>query len=307
MNSKLNTIHPALQLLVLFAMSLIGVLLFTFIGVIISTFIYGPEALSLLSVTDYNNADYVGMMKLLQAMSHLGMFIIPGLVFSKLASGSYFGYFVHRKNYSLPLLGLAFLLIYLIQPLIGWVGEWNVTMKLPESMASLEASLKSMEEAAALATNAFMADLSVSGLVLNLLIMAIIPAIGEELVFRGVLQQSLQKWFKNGLWAVLVASVVFSLFHMQWYGFFPRLMLGLLLGFVFYKSGNIWLASFVHFLNNGTVVIAIWLAGNRYIPVSPESIEKSNFPLVVVAVSSILFAVVMYFFIQFINRKEKQN
>lgn len=306
MNSKIASAHPLLQLLLLIGFSLAGVLVFSILGILAATFIMGGEAFSVLSQADFNNPNYIAIMKLLQAMSHLGMFIVPALLMSKLISGSYVKYFQPAKIPPMPAWGLVFLLIYLLQPFISFIAEWNASMTLPEGLSQLEAWMKTMEDSAAAATMAFMSDNTLEGLIVNLLVMAIIPAIGEELVFRGIVQQALQRWLKNAFWAIFVTSCVFSLFHMQFYGFVPRLILGLALGFVFYKSGNIWLASFVHFLNNGTAVLAIWLAENNLIAATPENIEESHFPLYVVIVSTILSLLTLYLFNRFMNKNAER-
>lgn len=306
MKSKIASAHPLLQLFLLIGLSLAGVLVFTVLGLILCMVFIGQDALSLMMQADFSNPDYIAMMKLLQVMSHLGMFIVPALVMSKLISGSFSDYFQPKKLPTIAAWGFSFLLIYLLQPFIGFLAEWNASMSLPTGLSEMEAWMKSMEDSAAIATMAFMADSTGVGLVVNLLVMAIIPAIGEELVFRGIVQQALQRWFKSALWAIVVSSVVFSLFHMQFYGFIPRVVLGLLLGFVFYKSGNIWLASFVHFLNNGTVVLAYWLSKNNLIAATPENIEESHFPIYVVAVTTILSLLTLYLFNRFMNKNAEK-
>ena len=72
--------------------------------------------------------------------------------------------------------------------------------------------------------------------IVNLLLIAITPAIGEELLFRGVIQGGLQKKLSNPHVAILIASILFSAFHMQFEGFLPRMVLGMVLGYSFYLS-----------------------------------------------------------------------
>jgi membrane protease YdiL (CAAX protease family) len=107
-----------------------------------------------------------------------------------------------------------------------------------------------------------------TGLLLNLGIIAVLPALGEEFIFRGVLQTLLTKWFKNTHLAIFIAAFLFSSIHLQFYGFIPRLVLGLFFGYLFFWSKNIWLAVWAHLINNALAIILMFLGnkGNINIP-----------------------------------------
>jgi membrane protease YdiL (CAAX protease family) len=92
-------------------------------------------------------------------------------------------------------------------------------------------------------------------LLLNLLVIAIVPAIGEELLFRGYLQQSFSNWLSNPHVAIIVTAVLFSAIHLHFQAFLPRFILGVLLGYLFYWSGSLWLPILAHFANNAQAVI----------------------------------------------------
>ncbi|MFO8053840.1 MAG: CPBP family intramembrane glutamic endopeptidase, partial [Bacteroidales bacterium] len=93
----------------------------------------------------------------------------------------------------------------------------------------------------------------------------LLPAIGEELLFRGVLQQLLSKLFANVHLGILVTAILFSAIHMQFFGFLPRIVLGLVLGYAFYLSGNIWMPVVIHFVNNAFAVVIAHLYYNDLI------------------------------------------
>ena len=90
---------------------------------------------------------------------------------------------------------------------------------------------------------------------INLILIAIIPAVGEELLFRGYLQESFSKWLQNAHLAIIFSAFLFSAIHLQFHGFFPRFILGILLGYLFFWSGSIMIPIFAHFVNNALVVI----------------------------------------------------
>jgi uncharacterized protein len=138
-------------------------------------------------------------------------------------------------------------------PIVNILASWNEMLPLPESLLKFE------EEAGVL-TRAFIKTNTLSGLLYNLFIMAVLPALGEELLFRGVIQKQLIDWFKKPHVAILVASLIFSAIHFQFLGFAPRLVLGMLLGYLFYYGGNLWMPIIAHFLNNAVIVLVFYFS-----------------------------------------------
>ena len=132
-------------------------------------------------------------------------------------------------------------------------------MKLPEFLWRIEDWMKETEDQAARLTESFLNVDSSGGLIINLIMIAIIPAIGEELFFRGLLQRLIAEWFKNAHIAIFLASFLFAAIHLQFYGFLPRMILGVLFGYLFYWTGSIWIPIFAHLLNNGSAVIISYL------------------------------------------------
>ena len=135
---------------------------------------------------------------------------------------------------------------------------------------------------------------SFSKYMLSMFIIALLPAIFEEVCFRGGLQNILTRWFRSPWVAIIVTSIIFSAFHYSYYGFLVRFALGVVLGLVFYYSGNIWLNILFHFLYNGLQVTALYIAtmqGNK----STKDIEE-NFPLWAGVVALVLL---IYAFIKF--------
>jgi len=123
-----------------------------------------------------------------------------------------------------------------------------------------------MYEPAAVAT--------ISGLALNIIMVGVIPAIGEELFFRGVLQKNLIKITNNAHLGIIISAFIFSAVHMQFYGFLPRMLLGMVLGYVFFWSGSIWASIAVHFIYNTMAVIGYYLV---YVgKLSKETLEAGS-------------------------------
>lgn len=155
--------------------------------------------------------------------------------------------------------GLIFtVLIYLFSiPMISVLEQWNKQIVLPESLHAIERLMREMEDAALETLNLLFKDKSTSNLLINILLIAAITALVEELFFRGALQQFFEKWFRNAHAAVWMTAFIFSAIHFQFYGFAPRLFLGALLGYLFVYTRNLWYPIIFHFVNNAMVVIAV--------------------------------------------------
>jgi membrane protease YdiL (CAAX protease family) len=101
---------------------------------------------------------------------------------------------------------------------------------------------------------------SVADLLINLAAVALVPAIVEELYFRGALQSNLKAWSGNYWIAIIVTSIIFSAFHFSYFGFLSRMGLGIVLGFIFQYTKSIWLCMLMHFINNGVAIVALYSA-----------------------------------------------
>ena len=217
-------------------------------------------------------------MKIGQGISSIFMFVVPPIVY----------YFVTRKEHQMrdlgfrsvnrpwPLFALAAIaLIYVSIPVTTTLTTWNEGMKLGGALQALEDMMKALEESAAALTEQMLNVDTVGGLLLNLLVIALIPAIGEELTFRGVLQQGLTRRMNPHV-AIILTAAIFSFIHFQFYGFLPRMFLGVLLGYMFYVSGSLWPSILMHFLNNGTSVLLYYLCNKGVIDDAEHFGETTN-------------------------------
>lgn len=150
---------------------------------------------------------------------------------------------------------LTILLVFAVQPLVGFLGAINHSVNFPESLASVEQAFKNMEEMASSMVAQMLADKSISGILINLFIIAVLAAVIEEIFFRGCLQQIILKIVKNKHIAIWTTAIIFSIIHMQFYGFLPRVLLGALLGYLFVWTSNLWVPIIAHFVNNFTAVV----------------------------------------------------
>ena len=162
---------------------------------------------------------------------------------------------------------LAVVIMICAVPGINLLADLNSRVELPKSLEFIEQILKSQEEAAAALTERFLQADNIGGLLINIGLMALLPALSEELSFRGTLQQIIYK-DQSGKeqstkvhLAIWITAFIFSAIHMQFYGFVPRMLLGAIFGYVFVWSGSLWVPITMHFVNNGLAVLVYYLMG----------------------------------------------
>ena len=205
---------------------------------------------------DFKNFDLLptDVLRIILGINHLFMFSFGALLYYIIDSRQYFSvYFGFRSNFNLIHLFIFLCLLWLSYPVSSWIvsilHEWPHIREMEESRKSIK-----------LLENLLVMD-SNSVLLINLLIIAVIPAIGEELVFRGIIQRILCIKFPDPHIAILYSAIIFSAFHMEVIGFFPKLLIGLILGYTYYWTKNIWYPIVLHFINNGMQVVAVYFIG----------------------------------------------
>ena len=161
----------------------------------------------------------------------------------------------------------AMTLMLVALPAINLLGYWNQQMTLPSFLEPLEQWMKTQEESAKILTEQFMNVTTIGGLLINLLLMALLPALAEELTFRGVLQRLFQAKGEKGdearrregervpHLAIWCSAILFSAIHMQFYGFVPRMLMGALFGYMLVWTGSLWIPILMHFTNNAMAVL----------------------------------------------------
>ncbi len=214
----------------------------------------------------------IELLKILQALQTIVLFFVPALLVA---------YFKTRKPWQFLCLNtfpwrevlLAMLLMILAQPCINMLADWNSAIQLPECLAELEAKLKAQEEAAALLTEQFIIADNFGVLLINLLIMALLPAFCEETCFRAMLIRLLSPQgtqIRTHI-AVWVSAIIFSAVHFQFYGFVPRMLMGAVFGYMLVWSGSLWVPIMAHLTNNSIAVIAYNVC--IYRGIDPETMD----------------------------------
>ena len=235
-------------------------------------------------------------MKIGQGISSIFMFVVPPIVY----------YFVTRKQHQLRDLGFrsvnkpwplfifaGIVVMFVSLPVTNQLTVWNENMKLGGALQALEDTLKAWEETAAAATEQMLNVDTIGGLLFNLVVIALIPAIGEELTFRGVLQQGLTRRINPHI-AIILSSAIFSFIHFQFYGFLPRMFLGMLLGYLFYTSGSLWTSMLMHFINNGCAVVVFYLNNKGVIDVDVDHFGEAPNVWIIIAGAIVTTALIVW-------------
>jgi membrane protease YdiL (CAAX protease family) len=205
-------------------------------------------------------AENIHVLKFFQVVQSVFLFIVPAAIAAWLFSTDTAGYLkcrVSPSGYSLLLVTLS---LVVAVPFMNSLAELNSGLDLPSWMDSIERKIRAMEESAGKITGLFLKSSNINGLLVNMLMIAILPAIGEEFLFRGLFQRLFTEWTRNKHIGIIISAFVFSFIHFQFYGFFPRFFLGLYFGYLLLWSSSIWVPVLAHFMNNGFAVIYYYYA-----------------------------------------------
>ncbi len=194
------------------------------------------------------------------------------------------------------------LLFIIALPILSWMIQWNSSFVLPDFLAGIEQKLKAMEDV----NNqlyALLLDMdNYTDLFANIMVMALIPAIGEELFCRGVLLNIFYEYSGKKFWSVVIVAIIFTLLHMQFYKFLPMMTLAIMLGLFINWTQSIWASIFFHFLNNTLAV-----CGNFYYQRGVKNLltdEKNQIPYYLTILSFLLTIAIIVWLNKFSKREQ---
>ena len=218
------------------------------------------------------------------SVNHLGMFLIPGCLWIYIHQKSNYNSFLLLKPFSTNQFFLWGLIILCSYPLIAFLSQVNMDLPLAEWMRnSNESTMNLMEK-----------TLFMDGVVefmMNLFLVGVFAAFGEELIFRGIIQRIFNQHWDNAHAAIWVTALIFGLFHMQFERFIPLAFLGLLLGYAYYYTESLWSAVILHFINNGLQVLLLYSKRGEELPKIDEIPE---IPISTTVLSFILTLALFY-------------
>ena len=204
----------------------------------------------------------IASLKWIQLLQTAAIFLLPPLCMAYLWAQEPMKWLEVETFQSFKVSGTAILLMLVALPAINLLAHINQQMALPAFLEPLEQWMKTAEEDAAHLTEQFLSVTTFGGLIINLLLMAVLPAIAEELTFRGVLQHLFTPKHQSSIphLAIWCSAILFSAIHMQFYGFIPRMLMGALFGYMLAWTGSLWVPILMHFTNNAMAVLLSFFA-----------------------------------------------
>ncbi|PWS32702.1 CPBP family intramembrane glutamic endopeptidase [Pedobacter paludis] len=295
--------HPLLQIFLLCVYWGVGAILFSALGVLVVLMVYGTSIFSNFDQIMSGAPQFITALKIIQIFSSIGMFILPPIALALTERKTPSTFYGFKKPHVL-LLVLVLVIMIVSMPFMEWTAIWNQKMVLPDFLKGIEHWMKEKEDEAMKLTIQLIMVRSNIDFIVNLLMIAVLPAIGEELFFRAGLQGSLQKMLGNHHVAIWSAAIIFSAIHVQFYGFIPRMLLGAGFGYLYYFSGSIWYAMLAHFLNNAYAVCAAFYMQKHNLPLDKAD-EPIGFPWYGYVISVIITIALFKFFKDTAQRERK--
>lgn len=289
-----RSIFASLLLLVGFVM--LGLVLGNLVGMVLSLPLFGADYQAMIDAFA-NPAAYPNSRRALlivQACSSLYGFIIAPMAFYAFIEKKSAWSLFHFRHIDAGLLLLVGLIVPTFMAVNSVIIEWNMNVDLGQLSPAFEEWASTKEEQLKELTEYLTRFENIGGLLVGLLVIAVLPAIGEELVFRGLGQRMFHGLTNNHHAGIWLAAFLFSFIHLQFYGFFPRFLLGALFGYIYYWSGNLWYPIMAHFVNNGFTLIMLYMYQQRVTELNVEDTE--SVPLYTALLALLITLGMLYYF-----------
>ncbi|MBN2485862.1 MAG: CPBP family intramembrane metalloprotease [Bacteroidales bacterium] len=288
-----STAKPAMKFLIIIFTIVTSGIIVSFAGLLLARIIFWMPLEEVNHVL-YNRTGMLTdlQLKYFQLVQSLGFFVVPGFILYWLFSSETETYFDASFRLKAIQIILLTALFFVAIPLINMLIEYNQQIKFPGFLNGAETRLREMEGNYGELTKRLVSTGSFGHFLFNILLIAVLPAIGEELIFRGVLQKVFYEISNNIHLSVLITAIIFSAVHGQFFEFVPRFLLGVFFGYLMVWGRNIWLPVAAHFINNLLAVTAFFLYNRQILDISPEKMAMGNTHNYTWAISA-LFSVIL--------------
>lgn len=289
----------------LFSGFVILVIFFAFmlLSMLLAMPLFGTDSLlQITGIADLSDPESIRVLKYFQITQSFGLFIVPSLVLAWLFHGHVAEYLLLNKKSASPSVLMVVALVFFSLPFVNFIAGWNSRMQFPASLENLEVWMKNAEERATALLEVFLKVDSIGGLLFNLFMIAVLAGIGEELLFRGVIQRIFTSWTRSHHWGVWISAILFSALHMQFYGFVPRMLLGVMFGYLLVWSGSMWLPVIAHIFFNAISVIGMHMIDKGLLAPEFEDIGASPGSYYLAAISLALVLLLLL-----LTRNENRN
>lgn len=251
--------------------------------------------------------DNSASLRIATVLNNTFIFIIPALVTAVLITRTPASFLSILSKPNVKILFLSVLTLFVSMPMMSYIIEWNASIDLPERFSGIERWMKECESNAVAGTNALLDGNSIGALIISILIIGVFTGFSEELFFRGAMQKLFMTSRINSHVAVWCTAVIFSLMHFQFYGFIPRVLLGVFFGYLVLWSGSLWIAVIVHAVNNSFVVVTKWMFNNSMITADPNQITETTTPQYAMVTLSVVLTIIALYLIYCIGKNINQT
>lgn len=286
-------IHPFIALLLLVVLVILGLFVGNLLGMIAVLLLSDLQFSQISQLVADPSAFPDARISLLtiQGFAALGAFIIGPLYYKRIFEKNNPSPLSTNHYINLTIIIITTSIVIFSMPLNAVVVEWNKGIRLPSFLAELEEWAMNKENAMQEVT-LYITDFdNIWQFMFGLLVVAVLPGIGEELLFRGMMQPKIIKLSGNihaGIW---ITALIFSFFHFQFYGLFPRMLLGALFGYLYVWTGNLVIPMIAHFVNNGFTLLMIYLNKAKVTSLDIESTE--SVPTYAALISAVITATLL--------------
>ncbi len=288
-----STIHPTLQFLTLTGITLGLIFVGAAIGLVISYVCYGSTTVTHMLAFDTQYPNVINSLWILQITSTTIPLFVGSLIFARFIVHDPQDYLKATIKVS-PLLFVMVLVVMLFSmPAMAWLIEVNQKMVFPHWLQGVYDWMKQHEDEAQRQTQLLLQMNSLGSMLFGLLVIGLLTAIAEEFLFRGCIQTIFIRWTKSKHWGIWITAIIFSLIHMEFFGFIPRMLLGVFFGYFVAYSGSIWPGIWGHFINNGGQVVLTYLFQKKLTTIDPDS-SHFNYPIIVLSIITTVFLLILY-------------
>jgi membrane protease YdiL (CAAX protease family) len=291
MTGTLKARNPLTQFLILISIAVASLFIIGLVGTLLVSLLTGIsiDAIAHTDKWDPQNPATLTLIRGMQLVQFIALFVLPVYICSKLFSTDQQKYLGLNKPSSSTYYLIGAVLLVAAIPFSEYLGLLNRDIALPQSITNW---MKSAEAEAERTIKILLAKHTVKDLLLNIIFVAGLAAVGEELLFRGMAQRLLIKMFKSPWAGIIVSAIIFSAIHMQFYGFLPRFMLGVLLGALYWYSGSLWVAILAHFVYDALLITIVYF--NPGMEGKEEALPMQNIALMAAVSFAIVFLAVMW-------------
>ena len=293
--NQLNTWSSLLIFILLFIVAYVGAQL---IGGVVAVLLVKVPPLQIESyLSPPFGPESKKLLYIIQGVSHLLGFTVFGLIYASKMDHQSLESIFEPKRFTLKAGLIAVLLTFFFMLFNSIIIEWNMGIEFPEFLSGFEAWARKTEDDLMAFTNLLSTYDNLGEFMVALLVIGVLPAVGEELIFRGLLQNKIAAIAKNPHLAIWLAAIIFGVFHLQFYGVVPRILLGAVFGYLYYYSGSLLYAILAHFVNNGLAVIIMYIGPRVDENWDPQAMDE-QMPLYVSLGALVLFLILAKKFIE---------